>query len=70
MLKFKNESNGRFYYLKVCTDMLNNEVLHINYGGYNTSRYRTLSFDDRISMREEIERITKKRLKHGYQLVT
>jgi hypothetical protein len=70
MIKFENKSNGRFYYLSVKKDMLNDDILHINYGGLSASRYRTICFASLCNMQKEIARISKIRLQRGYSLVT
>ena len=70
MIKFENETNGRFYYLEINKDLLNESVLRITYGGRHISRTRTVYFGSEDSISKEIERITKKRIKRGYQIVT
>ena len=70
MIKFENATNGRFYYLIIKTDLLNEMVLYANYGGVGISRSRTLCAGDRDTIHKEIERISKRRLKRGYSLVS
>lgn len=70
MIKFENQSNGRFYYLMVNRDLLNDCVLHINFGGRDVSRFRSIPFTDRKTLQKEIDRISLKRLKRGYSLIT
>lgn len=70
MIKFENKNNGRFYYVYVEKDLLHHFALAIHYGGVHVRRNRRIAFDDERSLRKEIERITKKRLKRGYSLVT
>lgn len=70
MIKFENETNGRFYYLSIEKDLVHDCVLHVMYGGKNISRRRTAIYGDVEKVQREIERITKKRLSRGYSLVT
>ncbi len=70
MIKFENKNNGRFYYVMVDSDLIHNSVLRVIYGGRHVSRHRTISCNDLSTMQKEIERITKKRLQRGYELVT
>jgi len=69
MIKFENKMNGRFYYLIVTRDLVNDCVLLVIYGGRNISRSRTILYGDRISIRNEIDRLSKRRLKRGYVLI-
>lgn len=70
MIKFENKNNGRFYYLRVERDMLNERVLRIFFGGQDISRVRVISYDSPDKIEKEITRLTKKRLARGYELVT
>ncbi len=70
MIKFENKVNGRFYYIFIEKDMVHDCVLRILYGGVNVSRARNLMYGDIQTLRQEIERLTKKRLSRGYSLVT
>jgi len=70
MIKFENKSNGRFYYLKIESDMLNECILRIFFGGQNISRVRTVSYDSKDAIQKEIERLSKRRIKRGYEIVT
>lgn len=69
MIKFENPSNGRFYYILVIKDMINDSVLRIIYGGRRVSRQRNISCGHQNLLRLEIEKISKKRLSRGYILV-
>lgn len=69
MLKFENATNGRFYYLYVDKDMLNDMVLRVIYGGRNISRTRTLLEGNRLAIQKELDRLSKRRIKRGYTLV-
>jgi hypothetical protein len=69
MLKFEHPSNGRFYYLIIKRDILNDLILLSIYGGKNISRSRIIMTNDNQSIQKEIERLTKRRLAHGYILV-
>lgn len=70
MLKFENKSNGRFYYININKDMLNDLVLSVTYGGINTVRCRILLCGNLTSIHREILRLYKKRLKRGYILIS
>ena len=70
MLKFENKSNGRFYYLEVERDMINDFVLTIIRGGKRVRVVRHRGFDSANHLNAEITRLTKRRLKRGYELVT
>jgi len=70
MIKFENATNGRYYYLEVNEDMLNALVLRIVYGGRRISRTRVILCDTKDAISLEIDRLSKRRLKRGYSLVT
>ncbi len=70
MVKFENKSNGRFYYLLVHKDMLNEWVLTIIRGGIHSRCVRHFGYHCRIRIEKEIQRISKKRLKNGYTLMS
>jgi hypothetical protein len=70
MIKFENKTNGRFYYMQITSDLLNECVLRIFYGGSRVTRIRVVACDDRCSLQQIIEKISKRRLKRGYLLVT
>jgi hypothetical protein len=69
MLKFENPTNGRFYYVEIKKDMLDDTVLAITYGGYFHSRHRNIMCDSYPAICAEIKRIAKRRIAHGYVLV-
>ena len=69
MLKFENKSNGRYYYIFVDKDMLDDIVLRIVYGGRYINRTRTILCSNRNLIQREIDRLSRKRLKRGYTLV-
>ncbi len=69
MLKFENHINGRFYYLQIKRDMLNDLVINIIFGGRGVTRLRTIACDSRLILHKEIEKISKTRLRRGYVLV-
>jgi len=69
MLKFENATNGRFYYIYIDRDIVNELVLRITYGGRNVSRTRTIFSGSHDNLRNEIDRISRKRLRRGYKLV-
>jgi len=70
MIKFENKNNGRFYYVYVSQDMLNDLVIRIVFGGVGVSRDRIIFCGNRKDIQKEIERITKRRLSRGYSIVT
>lgn len=70
MIKFENPNNGRFYYLTINKDMLNECVLRIVYGGKHSSRTRAILCDNRNAICNEIDRLSKKRIARGYVLIT
>jgi hypothetical protein len=70
MIKFENKTNGRFYYLLVDKDMLDDSVLRVFYGGVGVIRTRTISINNMCEAQKEIDRVAKKRLSRGYSLVT
>lgn len=70
MIKFENKTNGRFYYIFVSKDLLNDLVIRITFGGCNVSRNRIIFCGSRKDIEKEIERITKRRLSRGYSIVT
>lgn len=69
MIKFENKENGRFYYIKIEKDLLNDLVLRINFGGHNVTRSRVIMCDSAEILFDEIKRLYKKRLSRGYLLV-
>lgn len=69
MLKFENPSNGRFYYMFMMRDLFNDLNLCIFYGGRHSRFIRTIGYNCRNTIREEMERLSKRRLKRGYLLV-
>jgi len=70
MIKFENATNGRFYYIHIEKDLLNDCILRINYGGVSVTRHRAIFCKDHNSLNRQIGRIIKKRLSRGYSLVT
>lgn len=69
MIKYENRDNGRFYYLYISKDLLNDYVLNIVRGGRNVSVHRSRGFACPQTLNEEIRRICKIREKRGYRLV-
>lgn len=69
MIRFENKSNGRFYYLLVEKDESNNFALRIIRGGRNIRIVRSVLFDCALSLRNELDRLSKRRLRRGYSLV-
>lgn len=69
MIKFENKTNGRFYYLSIQKDLLNDIVLTIIRGGSNSRVVRNICYDSMESIMKELQRLMKRRLKRGYTLV-
>lgn len=70
MIKFENKENGRFYYLSTARDMLNDLVLTVIRGGANARVVRHFGYSCQDTLRKEIERISRIRIKRGYQIVS
>lgn len=69
MIKFENEQNGRFYYLKEQKDITGELVLVCIRGGRNVSLTRTVGRGSPAVIQAEIARLTKRRIRRGYTLV-
>lgn len=69
MIKFENKDNGRFYYLSLQKDILNDLVLTIIRGGKHSRIVRNIGYSSLETITDEIHRLTKRRLKRGYTLV-
>lgn len=69
MLKFQNVLNGRFYYISVQRHPTRPYTLNIIYGGKRVSRNRQLVFNSNLALIQEIRRLTKRRISHGYRLI-
>ncbi len=70
MLKFENKDNGRFYYIFVEQDAEGNSVIRIVRGGKHVRVVRSLLYGSRDAVNKELVRISKKRIRRGYSLVT
>lgn len=70
MIKFENKNNGRYYYLYVQKDLLNDFSLIILRGGRFSSRVHHIGFSSFIGCERAISRITKRRIKRGYEIVS
>lgn len=71
MIKFENPENGRYYYLLVQRDLLGDLVLMVYRGGnHGLSFCRTINVGDTNIIAEDIQKISKKRLKRGYKLIS
>ena len=70
MIRFDNKSNGRFFYIQVGRDALNDMVLTVIRGGRGVSVVRHFGFNCLSLLQKEIDKLTKRRLKRGYDLVT
>lgn len=69
MIKFENPVNGRYYYMVVEKDMFNEMVLRVTRGGSSVRVSISIACSDEQSISNEIERLSKKRIKRGYILV-
>lgn len=69
MIKFENRSNGRYYYLAVQRDMLNEHVLIIIRGGHHSNVVRRMGFNSALVLQDQIDRLSKRRLQRGYSLI-
>ena len=69
MLKFENPTNGRFYYIQINKDMLDDSVLCITFGGANVVRHRVHMRGDESLLHREVEKLSKKRIRRGYILL-
>jgi hypothetical protein len=72
MLKFENPINGRYYYLDVQKDLINEHILVVMRGSKLNNHHRIIRISVghcRASLRKEIDRLSKKRLKRGYLLI-
>lgn len=69
MIKFENKKNGRFYYLEIQEDLLKDKVLVAYRGGKFASVVRKMATGCDATIQKEIEKISKIRISHGYELV-
>lgn len=69
MLKFENKANGRYYYVIVKRDILNDLVLTIIRGSCKQRREFSRGGFNADDMQQEIKRITKRRLQRGYEII-
>jgi len=69
MIKFENRSNGRYYYLAVQRDMLNEYVLIIMRGGRAANIVRRMGFSSALVLQDRIDQLSKRRLQRGYSLI-
>lgn len=70
MIKFENKENGRYYYLEITEDLLNDLTLVIHRGGNNYHTRQRRIFNDKNCVLAEVQRISKVRLQRGYQLIS
>lgn len=70
MVRFENKTNGRFYYIEITKDLVNEHILRVTYGGYRVTRYRNLYVGSRDAMELALAHLTKRRLRRGYDLLT
>lgn len=69
MLKFEHP-NGRFYYIQYYRDMFDDVCVMVIRGGYNQRVVRTISCGVDSELQATVNRITKKRLRRGYILLS
>lgn len=69
MIRFENKENGRFYYMVVENDDSNRLILRIIRGGKRVRVVRSVSYDCSLDVRKEINRLSKRRIRHGYTLM-
>lgn len=70
MLKFENNSNGRYYYLYVETDLFNSHVLVVMRGGASRPvRIVRVVAGTMDTVNRKIQEITKTRIRRGYTLL-
>lgn len=70
MIKFENQQNGRYYYLSVHKDLLNDWVLSVIRGGRHSRVVRHFGYGCRMALQKELDRLSKRRIKRGYTLVS
>lgn len=70
MIKFENQENGRFYYLRVEKDMTGEDVLVVVRGGRSVCVTRTYGFVDSQARDKRIKALMRRRIRNGYSLVT
>ncbi len=70
MIKFENQTNGRYYYLLVETDLFDSNVLVVIRGGnlFNVRPARLLAGSIE-AINRKIQEITRIRLRRGYTIV-
>ncbi len=70
MLKFENQTNGRYYYIYVETDLFGDNVLRVIRGGCGIKRVsgRVVAGNSEI-IEKELKRLSRIRLQRGYTLV-
>jgi len=73
MLKYENPENGRYYYLAVYKDILDDYVLTVIRGGHlrgvRSRVVRHFGYACRMALQKELDRLSKKRIARGYRLV-
>ena len=69
VIKFVNKENGRYYWLSINRDMLNGYNLTITRGGNRNNLVVMRSFHSQELCKQEMERLSKIRLRRGYEEV-
>jgi len=70
MLKFYNQTNGRYYYMSIERDLFDDYVLNVVRGGISKRiHYNPFVHQDVEKVHGEIARLSRIRLQRGYTLV-
>lgn len=69
MIRFENESNGRFYYMTIERDLFDDIVIRIVRGGRGVSVCRLVYCGCEDIARDEIGRLSRIRQRNGYTLI-
>ena len=70
MIRFENRTNGRFYYMVVESESPDKFTLNIIRGGKYVRVITSIVCASLHVVNSELERLSKRRLKRGYSLVT
>lgn len=70
MLKFKNYTNGRYYYVRYIKDMLDDYILCISRGGRHNRCMSNQVFRSLEEVQQKLFQIKKRRLANGYDLIS
>lgn len=71
MIKFENKENGRYFYITVEHDYSKRLVIRVIRGGRNVCVTRNVFLSETMDeIEKEIARISQRRIRRGYCLVT